>query len=227
MSKTSFISKFRNSSVASAIFVVGAGIGWHFADLMFEGEAVMPTVAAIRLEGALPQGPARSPAPSRPEQPGAVREHPSLTPQESSAQQRQPQSVAPNPQVEEERRLADALLWADKYRQKQAADEWAKIASYQVQMQRLAQAQSVQLQVADASAVRAKAMQPGKTADKKIIRVKADASNRRMAHRPRARINRTSGHGTRTLNCPLQWLQTVLVDPIAERRGGRRPFRIG
>ena len=217
MSKTSFISKFRNSSVASAIFVVGAGIGWHFGDLMFEGETAVPTVAAIRLEGALPQAPVRSNVPLRPEQPGAAREQPYLTPQESAAQQRQPQSATPYQQVEEERRLAEALLWADKYRQKQAAAEWARVASYQEQMQRLAQAQNVQIQVADAGTRRAKEPQASKVAAHNT-RVKAHARSQRTAHAPRTRINRATSHRAKALVCPLQWLQTVFV----ERRGGRR-----
>lgn len=220
MSKTSFISKFRNSSVASAIFVVGAGIGWHFGDLMFEGETAVPTVAAIRLEGALPQAPVRSNVPLRPEQPGATREQPYLTPQESAAQQRQPQSATAY-QVEEERRLAEALLWADKYRQKQAAAEWARVASYQEQMQRLAQAQNVQIQVADAGTRRAKEPQASKVAAHNT-RVKTHAPSQRTAHAPRTRINRATSHRAKALVCPLRWLQTVFVEPVVERRGGRR-----
>ena len=51
MSNTSIMRKFRTAGVASAIFAVGAGIGWQLAGVLFQDEPPTPFVAAIQFEG--------------------------------------------------------------------------------------------------------------------------------------------------------------------------------
>jgi hypothetical protein len=105
MSNTTIMRKFRTAGVAAGIFAIGAGIGWQFADLLFRVEPPMPMVASIQFEGSHPR---QQYQPPRQE---AVRE-PVSVPQQGATENRPPQS--------EEARLAEALKWAEKYRQQQS-----------------------------------------------------------------------------------------------------------
>ena len=105
MSNTSIMRKFRTAGVAAGIFAIGAGIGWQFADLLFRVEPPMPMVASIHFEGSHPR---QQFQPPRQE---AVRE-PVSAPQQGATDNRPPQS--------EEARLAEALKWAEKYRQQES-----------------------------------------------------------------------------------------------------------
>lgn len=102
MSNTSIMRKFRTAGIAAGIFAVGAGIGWQFADLLFRGEPPMPMVASIQFEGSHPR--------QQPRQ--ETDREPVSAPQRGATENRPPQS--------EEARLAEALKWAEKYRQQES-----------------------------------------------------------------------------------------------------------
>jgi hypothetical protein len=232
MSNTSIMRKFRTAGVAAGIFAVGAGIGWQFADLLFRGEPPIPMVASIQFEGSRPHEPF-----GRQE---AVREPPAPSPQQGAAEHRQPQSDAAIQQAEEERKLVDALQWVDRYRQRQAATEWERVARYQQELQKLALAQGVQMQQHILSeSRRLKNANPGKVQIEKVAAQYSAAARERIssarknaavthgdAHRPHARVNRARGDRMEAFMCPLRWLQAVLTEPAMERRnGGRRHSR--
>jgi len=222
--------KLRAAGVASAIFVVGAGIGWQVAGLLFQGELPVPIVAAIQFEGShqvfgrgtiSKQGHEAVPAPA-PQQ--AVEE----------SRERQPDTAS---NQSEERKLADALLWADRYRQRQEAAAWEAVAKHQQQIQKLAQAQGEQslarhgsgaYKLADAgirlqmgAQIEKAADQSGPVLKARQVRKQNDMAKRRMAHRPRARLHRVA---PQTIMCPLLWLE-VVVGSTMELRGGRRHHR--
>lgn len=111
MSNTSTTHKFRTAGVASGIFAIGAGIGWQFADLLFRVEPPMPVVAAIQFEGTHPHQSFDRQGTSQPPHQEAVRE-PASAPQQGATENRPPQS--------EEARLAEALQWAERYRQQES-----------------------------------------------------------------------------------------------------------
>jgi len=211
MSSTGMMRKFRTVGIASVIFAVGAGIGWQFADLLFQ-EPATPMVAAIHFEGSRPHEPSGREATSRPQY--EVVRTPAPAPQQPAAEQ--PDAVAI--QSDEERKLAAALQWVDSYRQRQQAAQWEAVARHQQEMQRLAQLQSTHMhaqhnagphKVADVGAAPEKSARAGKAARTK-------SAHRRMAHRSRVRVE--------TFICPLRWLQAVWAEPVMERRG-RRPHR--
>ena len=110
----------RTSIVASAIFAVGAGLGWNFANLLFGRETPPPTVAAVRFED------------SRPDAIPATQRHEASLPAPSMPTQgEERRSYQPDVTVrssDEERRLAEALQWAERYRQRQDASVQGVIA---------------------------------------------------------------------------------------------------
>jgi hypothetical protein len=110
----------RTSIVASAIFAVGAGLGWHFANLLFGRETPPPTVAAVRFEDSRPDA---IPAPQRHD---ASLPAPSLPTQGDDRRSYQPDVTVRS--SDEERRLAEALQWAERYRQRQDASVQGVIA---------------------------------------------------------------------------------------------------
>jgi hypothetical protein len=119
MSNTISGKKLRAVSVASAIFIVGGGMGWQAAEFMFKSEAPTPMLSAIRFEGNQPPGPlgkvtAAAPRLEPGQQPGHA--HPMMEDDRHPAD-------GPARQSEEERRSAEALEWAEKYRHRQAGGQ--------------------------------------------------------------------------------------------------------
>jgi hypothetical protein len=233
MISTSLIRKIRVTGIASAIFAVGAGIGWQVAGVLFQHEPPTPFVAAVQFEG-----------PYRADGRAAIsRQGHEAAPVPAPASQQVIDNPQPEPdaiarQAEEERKLADALRWADRYRQRQEAAAWEKVARHQQEMQRLAQAQGEQAltrhgngayKLADAGTKLQMGAQIEKAAGQSEPVVKArhvrthnSAAGRRSAFRPRAR----SRHVAReTIMCPLRWLEVVVVRAAAELRGDRLHHR--
>lgn len=102
----------RTVGVALAVFAIGAGLGWNFAGrLLGGGTQPEPMVAAVRFEDSRPEAiPATeryqavlptSPAPMQPEDRRAYQSDMAVRPSD------------------EERRLAEALQWAERYRRRQ------------------------------------------------------------------------------------------------------------
>ena len=233
MISTSLIRKIRVTGIASAIFSVGAGIGWQVAGVLFQHEPPTPFVAAVQFEG-----------PYRADGPAAIsRQGHEAAPVPAPASQhvidnRQPEPDAIARQVEEERKLADALRWADRYRQRQEAAAWEKVARHQQEMQRLAQAQGEQAltrhgngayKLADAGTKLQMGAQIEKAAGQSEPVVKArhvrthnSAAGRGSAFRPRTRSRRVARE---TIMCPLHWLEAVVVRAAAELRGDRLHHR--
>ncbi len=234
MSNTIMMRRFRTIGIASGIFAAGAGIGWQFADLLFQGEHPTPMVAAIHFEGSRPHGPVQ------PQRHETVRE-PAPVMQQGTVEHKQPQADAVSQQTEEERKLVDALQWADKYRQRQAATtEWERVAKYQQELQKLALAQGAQMQQHILSESRRQNnANPGKVQIEKVAAQHSAAATERIgsarknvaathraAPRPRVRVNRASGDRMEAFICPLRWLHAVLMEPVVEQRGSRRASRL-
>lgn len=240
MSNTSIMRKFRTAGIAAGIFAVGAGIGWQFADLLFQVERPMPMVASIQFEGSHPQ------QASQPPRQEAVRE-PVSAPQQGATENRPPQS--------EEARLAEALKWAESYRRQESqritteALRWAAVVEQakrfgrgREDVQKVIRAQVEREQKNTARvALAAGVVQTDKTSDPIVIAVKARAgectracgdktarkrATKRAAHRSQPRIHRTAGRPADTFICPLRWLEAALMEPFVERRGGRRHSRL-
>ena len=241
MGNTSIMRKFRTAGVAAGIFAIGAGIGWQFADLLFRGEPPLPMVASIQFEGSHPR---QQFQPPREE---AVRE-PVSAPQQSATDNRPPLS--------EEARLAEALKWAEKYRQQGSernaveALRWAAVVEQakqfgqgreDVQTVIRAQVERERGQKNTARvALAAGLVQTDKTSDPVVIAVKARAgectracgsktAKKRATKRTAHRsqaVHRTGGRPADTFICPLRWLEAALMEPFVERRGGRRHSRI-
>jgi hypothetical protein len=211
MSNTSMTRKLRAAGVASAIFAVGAGIGWQVAGLLFQSEPPVPIVAAIQFEGPhqvfgrgtiSKQGHEAVPAPA---------------PQQAVEESRERQSDTASHQLEEERKLADALQWADRYRQRQEAAAWEAVAKHQQQIQKLAQTQGEQAlarhgngsyKLADAGIrlqMGAQIENAAGRSDPVVVRHlrKQNDMASRVAHRARARLHRAAPE---TVMCPLRWL---------------------
>ena len=211
MSNTSMTRKLRAAGVASAIFAVGTGIGWQVAGLLFQGEPPVPIVAVVQFEGPREalgrgtiskQGHEAVPAPA---------------PQQAVEESRERQSDTASNQSEE-RKLADALQWVDKYRQRQEAAAWEAVAKHQQQIQKLAQAQGEQAlarhgngsyKLADAGIRLQMGAQIENAAGRsdpvvvRHLRKQNDMASRRVAHRARARLHRAAPE---TVMCPLRWL---------------------
>lgn len=232
MNRTSIMRRFQTSSVASAIFVVGTGIGWHFADLLIESDPAMPTLAAVRFEGMQPHEPYRGDATRPQPQYEAVRE-PAFRPQKGAVEPSQPQADA-----DEERKLADALRWVDRYRERREAQQWDALAKNQQQMQRLAQAQGELIRaplsggermVADTGTGAGKPPRIGPRMGEAVAITPAPKSGRtkrRVAHRAHTRVGHVRGSRREMWVCPLRWLQAMLTEPVMERRSaGRRQYR--
>ena len=118
MTNTSIMRKFRTIGVASAIFTVGAGIGWQLADLLFSSEPPTPMVASIQFEGARPHdATAREQIAKHGNE--AVRD-PAPALYQSMEEPARSQSGAATKRSDEERQFADALQWAEKYRRQEA-----------------------------------------------------------------------------------------------------------
>lgn len=230
MKRTSIMRRFQTSSVASAIFVVGTGIGWHFADLLIESDPAIPTLAAVRFEGIQPHEPFRGDA-TRPQH-EAVREP------ASGARRDAVETSHPQADADEERKLADALRWVDRYRERQEAQQWDALAENQQQMQRLAQAQVEQaraplsggeLKVADAGTGAGKTPRIGPRIGKSAAiepAPKSGRTKRRVAHRAHTRVGHVRGTRREAWICPLRWLEAMLTAPVMERRSaGRRQYR--
>ena len=105
--------KMRTIGVASAIFAGGAGLGWNFAGLIFATQAPVPMVASVRFDD------------SRQDAIPSTRRYeaaPPTSPTSTDAEDRRPYQpdLAVRPS-DEERRLAEALQWAERYRQRQDA----------------------------------------------------------------------------------------------------------
>lgn len=234
MINSSLMRKIRVTGIASAIFAIGAGIGWQVAGVLFQHEPPMPFVAAVQFEG-----------PHRPDGRGTIsrRGHEAApvpapaSPQATENREPEPDAIAR--QSEEERKLADALQWADRYRQRQEAAAWEKVARHQQEMQRLAQAQGEQAlmrhgsgayKLANAGTKLQMGAQIEKAAGQNGLVVKArhvrkhnGAAGRRGAtDRPRARSRRVTPE---TVVCPLRWLEAVVVRAAAELRGDRPHHR--
>ena len=176
MSNTSIMRKFRTAGIAAGIFAIGAGIGWQFADLLFRVEPPMPMVASIQFEGSHPR---QQFQPPRQE---AVRE-PVSAPQQGTTENRPPQS--------EEARLAEALQWAEKYRQQESrrnaseAHRWAAVVEQAKQfgqgrddVQQVIRAQVERergQKITARVALAAGLVQTDKTSDAVVIAVKARA----------------------------------------------------
>jgi len=233
MISTSLIRKVRVAGVASAIFAVGAGIGWQVAGVLFHHELPTPFVAAVQFEGPHQAGgrgtiskqsheAAPVPAPSS----------------RQAVEDREPGPDAFARQSEEERKLADALQWVDRYRQRQEAAAWEKVARHQQEIQRLAQAQGQQAltqhgsgtyKLADAgikfqmgTQIEKAAGQSGPVVKARHVRKHNTAAGRSVGYRPRARSQRVARD---TLMCPLRWLESVVVRAAAELRDDRRHHR--
>lgn len=234
MSNTIMMRRFRTIGIASGIFAAGAGIGWQFADLLFQGEPPTPMVAAIHFEESRPH------VSSQPQRYETVRE-PAPSVHQGAVEHKQTQGDAVNQLAEEERKLIDALQWADRYRQQQAAaTEWERVARYQQELQKLALAQGAQMQQHILSESRRQNnANPGKVQIEKVAAQhsaaarertgsarKNVAATHRVAHRPRARVNRAGGDRMDAFICPLRWLQAVLTEPVVEQRGSRRHSRL-
>lgn len=242
MSNTSIMRKFRTAGVAAGIFAIGAGIGWQFADLLFRVEPPMPVVASIQFEGSHPH------QQSQPPRQEAVRE-PASVPQQGATENRPPQS--------EEARLAEALKWAERYRQQESqraaaeALRWAAVVEQAKQFGRgwedvqtviRAQVERERGQKNTARvALAAGLFQTDKTSDPVVIAVQARAekctracgnktarkrATKRTAHGSQTRVHRTGRGPADAFVCPLQWLQAALMEPLVERRGGRRHSRL-
>ena len=176
MSNTSIMRKFRTAGVAAGIFAIGAGIGWQFADLLFRVEPPMPMVASIQFEGSHPRQPFQAPRQE------AVRD-PASIPQQGATENRPPQS--------EEARLAEALQWAEKYRQRESqrttteALRWAAVVEQAKQfgqgredVQKVIRAQVERergQKIATRVALAAGLVQTDKTSDAVVMAVKARA----------------------------------------------------
>jgi hypothetical protein len=233
MISTSLMRKIRVTGIASAIFAVGAGIGWQVAGVLFQHEPPMPFVAAVQFEG-----------PHRPDGRGTIsRQGHEAAPVAIPAPQqvvenREPQPDASARQSEEERKLADALQWVDRYRQRQEAAAWENVARYQQEMQRLAQAQGEQAltrygsgayKLADAATklpmaaeIERAAVQSGPVVKAGHVRKHNVSAERGPAYRPRARLRPATPE---TVMCPLRWLEAVVVRAAAELRGERPHYR--
>ena len=225
--------RFRTAGVASAIFAVGAGIGWQLAGVLFQDELPTPFVAAVQFEGPH-QAFGRGTPPKQGHEAAPVTA-PVVAPQQAVEEHRQPQADAIAKQSEEERKLADALQWVDRYRQRQEAAAWEAVAKHQQEIQRLAQAQGQQAftqhgsgayKLADAGTKLQMGAQIEKAAGRsepvvkvRQVRKQNGMAKRRVAHRPRARSHRVT---LETVICPLRWLEAVAVRAAAELRGGRR-----
>lgn len=231
MNRTSIMRRFQTSSVASAIFVVGTGIGWHFADLLIQSDPALPTLAAVRFEGTQLHEPFRGDATRPQPQHETVRE-PAPGRQQGAVETSQPQADA-----DEERKLADALRWADRYREHREAVQWDALAKNQQQMQRLAQAQSEQIRaplsggerkVADAGTGADKAPRVRKSVAIKPAPKSGRRTKRRVAHRAHTRrVGRhVRSYRCEVWVCPLRWLEAMFTAPVIERRStGRRQHR--
>ena len=225
--------RFRTAGVASAIFAVGAGIGWQLAGVLFQDELPTPFVAAVQFEGPH-QAFGRGTPPKQGHEAAPVAA-PVVAPQQAVEERRQPQADAVAKQSEEERKLADALQWVDRYRQRQEAAAWEAVAKHQQEIQRLAQAQGQQAftqhgsgayKLADAGTKLQMGAQIEKAAGRsepvvkvRQVRKQNGMAKRRVAHRPRGRSHRVT---LETVICPLRWLEAVAVRAAAELRGGRR-----
>jgi hypothetical protein len=231
MISTGLMRKIRFTGIASAIFAVGAGIGWQVAGVLFQHEPPTPFVAAIQFEG-----------PYRPDGRGTIsgQAHeaaPVPSPQQA-VEHREPQPDASARQLEEERRLADALQWVDRYRQRQEAAAWEKVARHQQDMQRLAQAQGEQAltrygsgayKLADAGTklqmgaqIEKAAVQSRPVVKARHVRKHGAAGRRGATYRPRTQSRRVTPE---TVMCPLRWLEAVVGRAAAELRGDRPHYR--
>jgi hypothetical protein len=103
----------RTIGVASAIFAGGAGLGWNFADLIFATQAPVPMMASVRFEDSRQDA-----IPSTRRYEAAPPTSPTSTDTEDRRPYQPDMAVRPS---DEERRLAEALQWAERYRQRQDA----------------------------------------------------------------------------------------------------------
>lgn len=253
MSNTSIMRKFRTIGVASAIFTVGAGIGWQLADLLFSSEPPTPMVASIQFEGARPHdATGREQITKHGNE--AVRD-PAPALYQSMEEPARNQSGAATKRSDEEREFADALQWAEKYRRQEAerhaasrqlaaaeALRWTEVAE---QAKRFGQGQEniqnvitaqvererKQRQNAQRLALAANVIKSDKASDSVVVHTKALAvtcthacvARKRpaqpTAHRSRPRVHQDNGGQLGGFICPLQWLQSVMVEPAVKGRG--------
>jgi hypothetical protein len=120
--------RMRTIGVASAIFAGGAALGWNFAGLIFAPQAPVPTVAAVRFEDSRPDA-----IPSTRRYEAAAPTLPTSTDTEDRRYYQPDMAVRPS---DEERRLAEALQWAERYRQRQDASVQGVIVR-QVQQEKM------------------------------------------------------------------------------------------
>jgi hypothetical protein len=120
--------RMRTIGVASAIFAGGAALGWNFAGLIFATQVPVPTVAAVRFEDSRQDA-----IPSTRRFEAALPTSPTATNTEDRRSYQPDMAVRPS---DEERRLAEALQWAERYRQRQDASVQGVIVR-QVQQEKM------------------------------------------------------------------------------------------
>lgn len=221
MGNSTMIRKVLGAVVALAILVVGVSIGSRLAGLL-EGEPVGQVMVVHHMEEDPQRRAVAAPEAVVKHRQEAERELAAARPQADQEHQRREADSAVKQPSEDERRLADALRWAERYRQgrdaiereavsKQRQEETHKLAQAQVEQGR-PQQEIVDHKLAD---VGPKPGEGGRSGKLRLVRcaksctagfVRRRDGMGRVARHPRARLNHpVVGRGRNSI-CPLGWL---------------------